>query len=87
MKATKATNSKGYQKIIQALVSARKNEELSQADLADRLDRLQSFVAKYELFKRRLDIAELVEICRALRVSPVAVMLQAGLIDEDDLKV
>jgi transcriptional regulator with XRE-family HTH domain len=42
---------------------------LTQTELAERLERPQSFVAKYEAGERRLDILELREVCRALGVS------------------
>ena len=43
---------------------------MTQADLADRLGRPQSFVAKYEGRERRLDVAEYLSIARELGVDP-----------------
>ena len=40
-----------------------------QTDLAKRLGKPQSFVSKYESGERRLDLAELWEVCRAMGVS------------------
>jgi len=42
---------------------------LSQAELAKKLGRPQSFVSKYESGERRLDLVELHQICEALKVS------------------
>jgi transcriptional regulator with XRE-family HTH domain len=42
---------------------------LTQAALAKKLKRPQSFVCKYEIGERRLDLVELRQICRALNVS------------------
>ncbi|MEX0833603.1 MAG: helix-turn-helix transcriptional regulator [Actinomycetota bacterium] len=42
---------------------------LRQGDLAKRLHRNQTFVSKYELGERRLDLLDLREVCRALDVS------------------
>lgn len=45
---------------------------LRQADVAERLGRPQSFVSKYESGERRLDVLDLLAVCRALDVSLVA---------------
>jgi len=42
---------------------------LRQSDLADLLNRPQSFVSKYESGERRLDLLELRQVCAALGVS------------------
>lgn len=42
------------------------DEGLTQHQLAARLGRLQSYVSKYEVGERRLDLLEVREICRAL---------------------
>lgn len=48
------------------LVQARKDARLTQEDLAAKLGKPQSFVAKYETGKRRIDIVEFIKICDAL---------------------
>jgi transcriptional regulator with XRE-family HTH domain len=53
---------------IQALTEARKKAALSQQQLADALSRPQSFVAKYEIGERRLDVIEVLEIAIALEI-------------------
>lgn len=53
------------------LVEARKNADLTQAELSTRLRRPQSFVSKYERGERRLDVVEFGEVARALGVDPV----------------
>ena len=58
------------QTILQNLLRAiRKESGLSQQELAARLDKPQSFVSKYESGERRLDILEILQICRTLEVS------------------
>jgi len=42
----------------------------SQQELAKRLHRPQSFVAKYEGGERRVDVVEFIEICKAIEVDP-----------------
>ncbi len=50
------------------LVEARTRGALTQAELASRLRRPQSFVSKYESGERRLDHVEFLEVARALGV-------------------
>lgn len=52
------------------LVNARKRARLTQTVLAARLNRPQSFVAKYESGERRLDVIEFLEVARAIGVKP-----------------
>ncbi|ONH84059.1 transcriptional regulator [Roseomonas mucosa] len=51
------------------LVEARKAKGLTQAELAEALNKPQSFVAKYENGERRIDVVEFVDITAALSVS------------------
>lgn len=51
------------------LVEARKAKGLTQAELAEALNKPQSFVAKYENGERRIDVIEFVDITAALGVS------------------
>jgi len=53
------------------LVEARKKADLTQAELASRLNRPQSFVSKYERGERRLDVLEFREVARGLRIDPI----------------
>jgi transcriptional regulator with XRE-family HTH domain len=53
------------------LVQARKHADLTQADLASRLNRPQSFVSKYERGERRLDVVEFGEVAKALGIDPL----------------
>ena len=47
---------------------------LTQAELAVRLHRPQSYVAKVETGERRLDVAEFVEYARALGLEPAGLL-------------
>lgn len=51
-----------YKEIIVRLVQARKDAHITQQDLAKKLGKHQSYVSKYEIGERRLDIAEFLEI-------------------------
>ena len=66
----KSLRSENHTKLIRALVRARRTAGLTQQQLADRLGRPQSFVAKYETGERRLDVIEFVEIARQLDADP-----------------
>lgn len=42
--------------------------------MANRLNRLQSFVSKYERGERRLDVVEFIAICRVLEIDPCSIV-------------
>jgi transcriptional regulator with XRE-family HTH domain len=48
------------------MIKARKTADLTQHELAKRLHKPQSFVAKYEGGERRIDVVEFVTICQAI---------------------
>ena len=52
------------------LVEARGQAKLTQAALAKKLSRPQSFVSKFERGERRLDLVEFVDVARALGIDP-----------------
>lgn len=56
------------------LVEARKGCGLTQAEVAERLGKLQSFVSKYERGERRLDVVEFLEVARAIGIDPKAII-------------
>jgi transcriptional regulator with XRE-family HTH domain len=57
-----------YERFCQELIQARKAAGLTQAELAARLSRPQSFVSKYERGERRIDVVEFLEIADALEM-------------------
>ncbi len=67
---TRSVHTREYDQTRKWLTTARKNARLSQQDVADRLGRPQSFVAKYELGERRLDLVEFLEVVTALNADP-----------------
>jgi transcriptional regulator with XRE-family HTH domain len=48
------------------MIKARKAAGLTQRELADRLHKPQSFVAKYEGGERRIDVVEFLTVCQAI---------------------
>ena len=67
----KSIHSPEHQKLRELLVAARKKAGLTQAEVAERLGRPQSFVAKYEGGERRLDVIEFVAVAKALEADAV----------------
>ncbi|MBB3595198.1 transcriptional regulator with XRE-family HTH domain [Rhizobium sp. BK529] len=63
--------------MIEALVSARKAANVTQAELGQRIGQRQTFVSKFELGERRLDPAEFVKVSRAIGADPYAIMKSA----------
>jgi transcriptional regulator with XRE-family HTH domain len=64
--------------MIELLVVARKEAGITQVELGKRLGVRQTFVSKYELGERRLDVAEFVEVSRAIGADPHKIMRKAG---------
>nr|WP_224741268.1 helix-turn-helix transcriptional regulator [Bradyrhizobium sp. 2S1]MCK7665001.1 helix-turn-helix domain-containing protein [Bradyrhizobium sp. 2S1]MCK7665298.1 helix-turn-helix domain-containing protein [Bradyrhizobium sp. 2S1] len=56
------------------MTNARKNAGLTQSQLAKRLSKPQSFVAKFEGGERRIDVIEFITICRMMSVDPLAIL-------------
>lgn len=52
------------------LITLRKSNNLTQTDVAQKLGRPQSYVAKYEGGERRLDVVEFVAVAYALGAEP-----------------
>jgi hypothetical protein len=69
-KLDKSVHSGGQAAFCELMIKARKTAGLTQHDVAKRLHRPQSFVAKYEGGERRVDVVEFVEICRAIEADP-----------------
>ncbi|WP_339955162.1 helix-turn-helix domain-containing protein [Yoonia sp. 2307UL14-13] len=59
-------HTEAYKKMLNALVEARRDAGLSQAQLAQRIGKPASFVGKYELGERRVDVIELLVVLKAI---------------------
>lgn len=55
-----------YEQLIKILIDKRKQKQLTQTELALRLGKPQSYIAKIENKDRRLDVIELIELCEAM---------------------
>ena len=59
-----------HQEFISFIASARKAADVTQAELAARLGKPQSFVSKVERGERRLDVIEFCQVAEALGHEP-----------------
>jgi len=62
----KSIHSDKYNEFLSLLIIARKESNITQQALADKLNKPQSFVSKYEKGERRLDVIELISIANAI---------------------
>ena len=74
-------SSDAYVAFVEALVAVRRDQGVSQEDLARRLGKPQSFVSKSERRQRRIDAVEFIAIAEALDLSASELLqrLRAGL--------
>ena len=63
-----------YQRLCELLIRERKRAGLTQAALAAKLGRPQSFVSKIERGERRVDVVEFLEFVDALDADPTALV-------------
>ena len=61
---------RSYIRIGMEIRALREKAGLTQHELAKRLKKPQSFVAKYEGGERRVDVVEFITICRSLSADP-----------------
>ena len=73
-KLNKSVHSVGQTAFCELMIKARKTAGLTQHELAKRLHKPQSFVAKYEGGERRVDVVEFVAICKAFGADPSKVL-------------
>lgn len=79
-----SVRSEAYRAFLTVLVRARSEAGLSQAALARRLGKPPSFVGKYELGERRLDLVETLVLLKVLGVEASAFLeVLAGSLPED----
>jgi transcriptional regulator with XRE-family HTH domain len=72
----KSVHSDQYAAFLAVIIAARNELGLSQRELAQLLQKPQSYVSKYERGERRLDIVEFLELSKILKLDPCAVLGQ-----------
>ncbi len=71
-------HSKQYQAFLERLKRARKRANLTQAEVALKLNKPQSYVSKSESGERRIDATEVVEFATIYGVSLEELLLEVG---------
>ncbi len=74
IKFRKSIYSKQHIALRNFWIKRRKQLNLSQTELAERITVVQSLIAKIETGDRRLDIVEMIDYAKALEVDPHAVI-------------
>jgi len=67
----KTLRSPRHKFLQEKLVQLRKENGLTQVQLAEKLGKPQSFVAKYEVGERRLDVVEFIDVVEAIGSDPI----------------
>jgi len=81
---TQSVFSVRFRQLRELLIKARKKAGLTQIELAQKLGKPQSFVSKYELGERRLDVIEFLEVAEALGIKAEKVLKQLAVRKDQD---
>ena len=73
-RSVKTLRSPEHRALCALLVAARRKAGLNQTELAKRLGRPQSFIAKLEGGERRLDVVEFLAVTRAIGADPLRIL-------------
>ena len=71
---TKSTHTPEYQRLVELPVETRRVAELTQQQVADRLGKPQSYVAKVEGAERRIDVLEFAALVKAMGDNPTVLL-------------
>jgi ribosome-binding protein aMBF1 (putative translation factor) len=83
----KTIRTNGQLALVRALVDARQNAGLSQQQLAEKLKRHQSFVARLESGERRIDVVEFTVLARVIGFDKNEVLSIVEAATEPDHKI
>jgi transcriptional regulator with XRE-family HTH domain len=67
---SRTLRSRRHEALVALLINRREKAKLTQAQLAKKLGRYQSFVARVESGQRRIDIIELLDLAEAIGFDP-----------------
>lgn len=82
----KSVFSNPYNLFCTLLVDAREKKGLTQADVAVKLGKPQSYVSKYERGERRLDVVEFLEVMRVLDIEPYKIIKELEKYEKDNTR-
>lgn len=68
---TKSLHTPEYTALLRTLIETRKRSGMTQHEVADRLGKPQSYIAKVEGGERRLDVVEFVMLAKAMDKNPI----------------
>jgi transcriptional regulator with XRE-family HTH domain len=71
---TKSTHTPEYERLVELLVETRRAAQLTQQQVADRLGKPQSYVAKVEGAERRIDVLEFAALVKAMGNNPTVLL-------------
>lgn len=71
---TKTTHTPQYQCLVDLLIETRRRARLTQQQVAARLGKPQSYVAKVEGAERRIDVVEFASLVQAMDAEPAALL-------------
>ncbi len=74
----KTLRSPRHVRLVQLIVDKRKEAGLSQADLAEAIDRYQSVVAAIESGGRRIDVIEFLDLAETIGFDPHEILREVG---------
>jgi transcriptional regulator with XRE-family HTH domain len=68
---TKSTHTPEYRQLVTLIEETRKSVGLTQQEVARRLQKPQSYIAKVEGAERRIDVIEFIAFAKAYEVDPL----------------
>jgi transcriptional regulator with XRE-family HTH domain len=74
---------KRHAKLVEALIEARRDAGIRQADLARLVGKTQTFVARFESGERRIDLVEMAALCEIYGVDPCKMFRQVLKIENE----
>ncbi len=72
-----------YQELVDAIISARKAACLTQFQVAEKLKKPQSYVAKIEGKDRKIDVLEFIELCSVLEIKASTIICKIEVLNDD----
>lgn len=84
---SKTLRSPRHKRLLKLMLELRDSRSLTQAEIAARLGRPQSFVSKYETGERRLDVIEFCDVLHTLGADPVEFLAELLRQEADDKSV